>query len=194
MIPWLFAAAAVVYLVVGRRPERVPALPPLTPSLPSPPAPAAHVLHPAIVLGLVVPWFILAYSQFANHERPTPAPDPAPAYGLDLRGKFTGEHAAADAAITDALLAELADVIEWDGRQSPPRLTTGTQLADLRVAAREYRTRGVSLGARQPLARDAIKAFLDEEVGIDGGPVDEDRKSTRLNSSHVSESRMPSSA
>jgi hypothetical protein len=30
----------------------------------------------------------------------------------------------------------------------------------------------VSLGARQPAVRDAIKTFLDAQVGTDGGPVD----------------------
>jgi hypothetical protein len=30
----------------------------------------------------------------------------------------------------------------------------------------------VSLGARQPAVRDSIKAFLDAQVGTDGGPVD----------------------
>ena len=171
MIPWLFAAAAVAYLVLGRRPEAVPALPPLTPPLPAPPAPAAPGLHPAIVVGLVAPWLLLAYSQFANREQPAPVPEP-PASALDLRGTFTGAEAASDAAITSALLGALADAIDYDGRHEK-RLTSGTQLAELRSLAREYRTSGVSLGERQPLARDAIKAYLDREVGTDGGPVDD---------------------
>jgi len=169
--PWLFAAAAVAYLVLGRRPEAVPALPPLTPPLPAPPAPAAPGLHPAVVVGLVVPWLILAYSTFAKVE-PAPAPEPPPAAGINLRGTFTGAEAASDAAITSALLGALADAIEYDGAHDR-RLSTGTQLAELRAVSREYRTSGVSLGARQPLARDAIKAFLDREVGTDGGPIDD---------------------
>ena len=30
----------------------------------------------------------------------------------------------------------------------------------------------MSLGARQPAVRDAIKTYLDAQVGTDGGPVD----------------------
>jgi hypothetical protein len=92
--------------------------------------------------------------------------------GLDLRGKFVGPEAAADAATTASLLGELAAQIEWDGSQTEPRLRTGAAFDDLRRSARELRTRGVSLGARQPAVRDAIKAFLDAEAGTEGGPVD----------------------
>jgi hypothetical protein len=63
-------------------------------------------------------------------------------------------------------------VIAYDGQQAEPRLKSGAAFDDLRRAARELRTRGVSLGARQPAVRDAIKAFLDQQVGTDGGPVD----------------------
>jgi hypothetical protein len=108
------------------------------------------------------------------HDRPAPAPapGPAPVVGLDLRGLFRGEEASQDATTTAALLDELASQIEWDGSQAEPRLRTGAAFDDLRRAARELRTRGVSLGARQPAVRDAIKTFLDSEAGTEGGPVD----------------------
>ena len=99
-------------------------------------------------------------------------PAPAPVVGLDLRGRFVGPDAATDAGLTAALLDELAEVIAFDGQQAEPRLRTGAAFDDLRRAARELRTRGVSLGARQPAVRDSIKAFLDQQVGTDGGPVD----------------------
>jgi hypothetical protein len=92
--------------------------------------------------------------------------------GLDLRGRFVGPDAATDAATTAALLEELAGQIEWDGQHTEPRLRTGAAFDDLRRAARELRTRGVSLGARQPAVRDEIKRFLDAEAGTEGGPVD----------------------
>ena len=96
----------------------------------------------------------------------------APVVGLDLRGRFVGPDAATDSALTAALLEELAEQIAWDGQQAEPRLKSGAAFDDLRRAARELRCRGVSLGARQPAVRDAIKAFLDAQVGTDGGPVD----------------------
>jgi len=115
----------------------------------------------------------LALSAFWNQgNQPAPAPGPAPVVGLDLRGRFVGPDAAADAATTAALLEELAGQIEWDGSQTEPRLRTGAAFDDLRRAARELRTRGVSLGARQPAVRDEIKRFLDSEAGTEGGPVD----------------------
>ena len=174
---WLIAALAAAAYLALRRPAPAAALPPLSP-LPmptlSPVAPAsgpspwqwATIAMNAATIGICV----LALSQFANHDRPDVPP--APAVGLDLRGRFVGETAAEDASVTAALLEELAGVIEWDGRQTEPRLRSGAAFADLRSISREYRTRGVSLGQRQPLARDAIKAFLDAEVGTDGGPID----------------------
>lgn len=108
-------------------------------------------------------------------QRVTPAPTPpppAPAGALDLRGLFAGQHGAEDAAIVAALTGELADEIEWDGQQAEPILTTGVALDDLRRRSRELRCRGVSIGQRQPAARDAIAAYLDQAVGTAGGPVD----------------------
>ena len=43
---------------------------------------------------------------------------------------------------------------------------------DLRQRARELRCRGVSIGARQPAARDAIATHLEAAVGTSGGPID----------------------
>jgi len=173
----LFATIAFAVITWFGRSAVVPGLPPLAP--PSAPLPAirpdaapAGGVSPLLLAAIVAPWLLLAVSLFANRESPQPAPEPTPAVGLDLRGKFVGVEAAADAAITAELLAALADAIEYDGAHDR-RLATGAQLADLRAAAREYRTAGVSLGQRQPLARDAIKAFLDAEVGTDGGPIDD---------------------
>lgn len=169
----LLAAAAVAYLLWSR-PVAPAGLPPLSP-LPAglaPPAatPAAGGFHYPII-----PWLIVAallWMNLQDRPAPAPAPGPAPVVGLDLRGRFVGPDAAADAGLTAALLEELAAAIEWDGQQAEPRLRTGAAFDDLRRSARELRTRGVSLGARQPAVRDAIKTFLDAEAGTEGGPVD----------------------
>lgn len=101
-----------------------------------------------------------------------PAPVPAPPDAFTLRGRFVGPTAADDAAMLSALLAELADCIQQDGeRKDGPRLRTGVAFDDLRIAAREARMRGESLGARQPQVRDAVHLFLDSAVGTSGGPV-----------------------
>jgi hypothetical protein len=101
---------------------------------------------------------------------PTPQPAPAPPDAFTLRGKFIGERAASDASVLSALCAELADCIEYDG-QHDQRLKTGVAFDDLRVAAREMRCKGESIGARQPQVRDAVHKFLDDAVGSSGGPV-----------------------
>ena len=169
----VLAGLAVAYLVWTR--PAVPAgLPPLSP-LPAPLAPPAAPEAGGYTPNPFIPWAIVAallWMHLQDRPAPAPAPGPAPVVGLDLRGRFVGPDAASDAATTASLLEELAGQIEWDGSQAEPRLRTGAAFDDLRRAARELRTRGVSLGARQPAVRDAIKTFLDQEAGTEGGPVD----------------------
>ena len=166
------AGLAVAYLLWSRpaAPAGLPPLSPLPAPLVPPAGPAAAGPHPLTLLAILAAGAMIAFS---IRENGTPAPPaPAPVVGLDLRGRFVGPDAATDAATTAALLEELADAIAWDGTQAEPRLKSGAAFDDLRRAARELRTRGVSLGARQPAVRDAIKTFLDQQVGTDGGPVD----------------------
>lgn len=101
---------------------------------------------------------------------PTPTPIPVPPNAFTLRGKFIGPSAASDAATMSALCDQLAECIEYDGSHDQ-RLKTGVAFDDLRVAAREMRCRGESIGARQPQVRDAVHKFLDDAVGSSGGPV-----------------------
>jgi hypothetical protein len=98
-------------------------------------------------------------------------PQPLPPDAFSLKGKFVGATAAEDAALLSALLDELADCIERDGSLADPRLKTGVAFDDLRIAAREARMRGESLGARQPAVKQAVHTFLDQAVGTSGGPV-----------------------
>jgi hypothetical protein len=170
----VLAAAAVAYLLWSR-PAAPAGLPPLSP-LPAPQVatqatPQAAGPHPLTLLAILVAGAMVAFA-IRETGTPAPVPGPAPVVGLDLRGRFVGPDAAADAATTAALLEELASQIEWDGQQTEPRLKTGAAFDDLRRSARELRTRGVSLGARQPAVRDEIKRFLDAEAGTEGGPVD----------------------
>ena len=106
-----------------------------------------------------------------------PAPTPAPGVPLDMRGLFKGPTASADAATIGALCSELADEIEADGMGESPFLKTGVAFDELRHRARELRCRGVSIGQRQPAARDAIRSYLDAAVGTAGGPVTPEQRS-----------------
>jgi hypothetical protein len=117
----------------------------------------------------------LATHDWQGSEPPVP-PQPTPVAPLDLSGLFTGQHGAADAALVSALTGELAEEIAWDGQQEKPVLATGAAIDTLRKTARELRCRGVSIGARQPAARDAIARHLDVAVGNDGGPIDQAKR------------------
>jgi hypothetical protein len=167
----LLAGLAVAWLLWSR-PTAPAGLPPLSPipSLPAGPAMSSGP-HPLTLLAILAAGAMVAFA-IRESGKPAPVPGPAPVVGLDLRGRFVGPDAATDAALTAALLEELASQIEWDGQQAEPRLKTGAAFDDLRRAARELRCRGVSLGARQPAVRDEIKRFLDAEAGTEGGPVD----------------------
>ena len=169
----LLAGLAVAYLLWSRpaAPAGLPPLSPLPAPLVPPAGPAAAGPHPLTLLAILAAGGMVAFAVRETRTPPAP-PAPAPVVGLDLRGRFVGPDAAADAGLTAALLEELAEAIAFDGQQAEPRLRTGAAFDDLRRAARELRTRGVSLGARQPAVRDSIKAFLDQQVGTDGGPVD----------------------
>jgi len=172
--PWILASVAVFVVLWWNRRTPEAELPPLMPSPLGPPGGvpvASEQTSPFKIAASVLPWLVVGFL-LLGRSTPAPVPAPTPAVGIDLLGKFTGEYGPSDAAITAELLASLADAIEFDGTHEK-RLTTGAHLADLRAAAREYRTQGVSLGFRQPAARDEIKAYLDREVGTDGGPIDD---------------------
>jgi hypothetical protein len=119
------------------------------------------------VLALVV---AAAIAFMPSKPAPTPQPVPVPPDAFTLRGKFIGPTAAEDAATMSALCGELASCIEYDG-QHDQRLKTGVAFDELRIAAREMRCKGESIGARQPQVRDAVHKFLDDSVGSSGGPV-----------------------
>ena len=114
---------------------------------------------------------IAAVIAFAPHRQaPTPTPAPVPPDAFSLRGKFIGPTAAEDASTMSALCGELAECIDYDGKHDQ-RLKTGVAFDELRIAAREMRCKGESIGARQPQVRDAVHKFLDDAVGSSGGPV-----------------------
>ena len=123
-----------------------------------------HVAVLALVVATVISFMP------SRSSTPKPEPAPAPPSAISLRGKFVGPSAAEDAATMSALCGELADCIEYDGAHDQ-RLKTGVAFDELRIAARELRCKGESIGARQPQVRDAVHKFLDDAVGSSGGPV-----------------------
>jgi hypothetical protein len=122
-----------------------------------------------VAIGLVLA-AVLAMPRGQQQDEPTPSPDTGP---LVLRGTFLGPSASDDASLVGALCHELADEIEFDGTQPEAEryLKSGVAVDELRKASRVLRCRGISIGDRQPQARDIIAAYLDKNVGTDGGPL-----------------------
>lgn len=95
-----------------------------------------------------------------------------PESGFSLRGKFIGSAAAADAAAFAGVVGAVADALEQDGKSRAPRVTTGVQMEDLRIAISEMRFAPQTFRERQPHARNAVGKYLDEVGGTSGGPLD----------------------
>jgi hypothetical protein len=124
-----------------------------------------HIVLAALLAGAV----LAAIVEFAPRPGPAPAPTPA---ALDLRGKFIGPQAAEDAAAFAGLCAGIAEALSADGGRTAPRITTGVQIEDVRVAAAEGRFLPRSLSREQPHAAAAAGRYLDTVVGTSGGPLD----------------------
>lgn len=179
-MPWLVTAGLLAYVVWINSRRGAVEFPSLSPSKPAPaaPPPAATGTSPLLLAAILAPWGLLAWTQLTRPETnpdvvppPAPAPDGWPS--LDLRGAFLGPTAVDDALTTQFLSESLAGWVAYDGTLPSPLLTTGAEFAALRKHARDGRLAGVTLGSRQPQARDRIKAFLDAAVGDKSGPVDD---------------------
>ena len=186
------AAAAAAVWWFSRQPGAAAALPPLVPVPMAPVARPAETfvttrpgpagVSPLLLAVILLPWGLMAWLHLS---RPSHAPETPPAVeGIDLRGKFVGELAAEDAATVAALTLQTAEAVhddgqidfDADGRIDEPRLLTGRQIWELRNLMRAYQTGGVLLGERQPMVRDAIKAYLDERCGKSSGPLTPETK------------------
>jgi hypothetical protein len=96
---------------------------------------------------------------------------PAPGGEFSLRGKWIGPAAAEDAAAFAGLCRGIADALEADGSRQQPRITSGVQVEDVRVAAAEGRFLPRKLTQDQPHAVAVAGRFLDENAGTSGGPL-----------------------
>jgi hypothetical protein len=123
------------------------------------------LLVAAVLLAVAV---LAGVAEFA--PRQSPAPLPAGEYSL--RGKWIGPHAAEDAAAFAGLCRGMADALEVDGGKNPPRITSGVQLEDIRIAAAEGRFLPRRLTQDQPHAVAVAGRFLDDRAGTSGGPMD----------------------
>jgi hypothetical protein len=124
----------------------------------------------AILAAVLAVAAVAAAVEFA--PRTSPAPPPAPDAGFSFRGRWVGPRAAEDAAAFAGLCRGLADALEVDGTKSQPRITTGVQIEDIRIAAAEGRFLPRRLTQDQPHAVAVAGRYLDEHAGTSGGPVD----------------------
>lgn len=137
---------------------------------------AAPSLTPRHYVGLALLAAALVYG--LAPVGPSPAPTPAPDTGpLSLAGLFAGPTASEDAALVGSMCLEIADEIQFFSNQPEGYLATGIAVDELRRRTREARCRGISIGDRQPAARDAIAKYLESAVGTDGGPLTAEQRS-----------------
>lgn len=127
----------------------------------------------ALAAALLAGAVLAAAVEFA--PRPA-APAPQPDAVLSLRGKFIGPSAADDAAAMAGLCHGIAEALSNDGTATTPRIATGAQLEDLRIAASEGRFLPRSLSREQPHAVAAAGRYLDNVAGTSGGPLAADAR------------------
>ena len=121
-----------------------------------------------ILAALLAGAILAAVVEFAPRSATPPTPDG----GMSLRGKCIGPQAAEDAAAFAGLCHGIAEALAADGTKPAPRITTGVQLEDVRVAAAEGRFLPRQLTREQPHATAAAGRYLDEVAGTSGGPLD----------------------
>ena len=126
-----------------------------------------HIIAAALLAGAVLAAAVEFWPRSAS---------PVPAAALDLRGKFVGSTAAEDAAAFAGLCHGIAAALEADSGKATPRITTGVQLEDLRIAASEGRFLPRSLSREQPHAVAAAGRYLDDVAGTSGGPLAADAR------------------
>lgn len=122
----------------------------------------------AIALVLVAVAF--AFMPWGSGVDDAPTPEPLHV-SIDLKGRFVGPTASEDASIVGNMCLEIADEVEWDGHAATPIYRTGVAVDDLRKTVRVLRCRGISIGDRQPSARDVIASYLESKVGTHGGDL-----------------------
>lgn len=102
---------------------------------------------------------------------PGPAPD-----GPDMVSVFrvNSDTAAAKrhARSMATILFSLSEMLEFDGKRQPPRITSGVQVDDVRLALREWRMKGWSFAKDYPSMVQVFNSYLTQEVGTSGGALD----------------------
>ena len=108
----------------------------------------------------------------------SPVGPPSPPLEISLAGAFQGPNAAADAALLAEMAAAVAEMIEWDGKQPSPLLTTGHSLDQLRNRTREFLCKGESIGERNPRVRQIVGDFLESHLGTSGGAITPEQRAS----------------
>lgn len=124
-------------------------------------------MRKALAVALIL---IAGVMYVASARTPDTRPPVAPP-AIDLTSAFQGQTASEDAATLASMAEEIANVIEWDGKQGSPVLKTGKSLDELRTRTREFMCRGVSLGERHPKMRELVGAYLQTQLGDGGGEI-----------------------
>lgn len=123
---------------------------------------------PVLLIGAAL---VGAYLVFGAQAGPSPIKPEGPDLTAAFSQTSSTAQATMDARQFAALCSSLADMMEYDGKRSEPRLLTGVQMDDLRRWSREYLQTGSSFGSRYPRLPELVGSYLDEKIGKSGGPV-----------------------
>jgi hypothetical protein len=74
--------------------------------------------------------------------------------------------------------AAVAEMIEWDGKQPEPMLTTARSLDQLRTRTREFLCKGESIGERNPKVRQIVGDYLESHLGTSGGAITPEQRAS----------------
>lgn len=125
-----------------------------------------------IAVGLLILFAI------ANNNAPAPSPDdqPVPADAPNFLSVFREaiqalrvdrRSAVAHAESLSGICHEAANVLEWDGEQTPPLMDTARKFNATRTMTRHFRERGGSYGELYPTLGPTIQDYLTAKVGRD---------------------------
>lgn len=137
-------------------------------------------IWPLVLIGVVAVGLLFFQASGKDPAAPDAdpgAPDMVAVFAQNDNRQEAVAHALAMATISDSV----ANILEYDGQQQPPKYTNGVEFDDLRLLIRKYRMSGWSFATKYPQLPTVLESFFAAQIatGTDasgkpvtsGGPV-----------------------